>query len=118
MEDGRNNRPPDWSAADGGLKRVDGGLDAGFGGHREIFHLETDPVVVAHHAHDREKLLPPLQIMARTHGDVVPGAVRHVSDFPEFEEAVHICEAPFDPGIFAVTMVDRPTQRAGSRDWV
>src|SRR5208283_2192561 len=104
---------PGPSPADGRLQGVDGGLDARIGGHREVFHLEADPVVVTDHAHDREELLPPLQIVTGADRDVVPRAVSDVGDLPQLQETVDIRLAAFDARVLAVAMMDRLAESTG-----
>ena len=66
-------------------------------GERQIFHFKGNLIVVARHADNREKLLPPLGIVSRADGNIVPRAAGKCVDRLGIQHAVRLPVAALRP---------------------
>ena len=97
---------PHQLLADGLAQCVDRGVDTGINGHGQVFHLEGNVAVVAHHMADGEEFLPPLEILAAADCNVVPYAVSGLGNRARLEQTVGVCQTTLDTGILTVNVED------------
>ena len=87
-------------------------MNACINAHGEILHFKRNVAVAAHHVANREKFLPPLEILAAADCNVVPYAVSGLGNRTRLEQTVYVGQTALDAGILAVNVEDAAHESA------